>query len=71
MKERFLEKLEKWREKYAAIIVAAGCLYTLIRSWGDSWILTIVFLLGVLICGTIGIFDLKRAFQEKKKKGAN
>ena len=58
-------KLEKWRKKFAAIIVAIGCLYSAIISWGDSLFMTILLMAGVLICGTIGFFDLKRAYQKR------
>jgi hypothetical protein len=53
-------KLEKWRAKYAALAVAIGCLYSVVVSWGDNWFMTALLSLGVLVCGTIGFFDLKR-----------
>ena len=60
-------KLDKWREKYAALVVALACLYGVIDSWGSNWILTGILSLGVLICGTIGVFDIKRAIYNRKK----
>lgn len=60
-------KLDKWREKYATSVVALGCLYSLITNWGNNWLLTGFLGLGVLTCGTIGIFDIKRAITKKQK----
>jgi hypothetical protein len=57
-------KLEKWRTKYASLAVAIGCLYSVIVSWGDNWFMTALLSAGVLICGTIGFFDLKRIFKK-------
>ncbi|TXC92772.1 hypothetical protein FS935_00800 [Metabacillus litoralis] len=48
-------KLARWREKYGSLVIALCCLCSTITSWGDNWILTGILLLGVLICGTIGI----------------
>ncbi|MBN8203522.1 hypothetical protein JI665_23910 [Bacillus sp. NTK034] len=56
-------KLEKWRAKYGALLIASGCLFSLINSWDKNWILTGILGLGVLICGTLGIFDIKRGVQ--------
>jgi len=53
-------KLEKWRGKYGALIIALTCLCSVIISWGNNWILTGILGLGVLFCGTIGIFDIRR-----------
>ncbi|WP_332645216.1 hypothetical protein [Lysinibacillus sp. 54212] len=53
-------KIEKWRSKFAALAVALGCLYSAIRNWGDDWFMTALFGLGVIICGTIAFFDMKR-----------
>ena len=61
-----LIKLDKWQEKYSALVIALLCLFILIISWGEHWILTGVFGLGVLILGTIGAFDIKRINNEKK-----
>lgn len=66
MTKEKLSKLEKWREKYAALVVTIGCLYTVVDNWGENWFWTIISLAGVLICGTIGYFDLKRAYRNKK-----
>lgn len=51
-------RLDKWRGKYGALVVTLLCLYSLITNWGDNWILVGFFGLGVLICGTIGVFDV-------------
>ncbi|WP_339230065.1 hypothetical protein NSQ77_07700 [Oceanobacillus sp. FSL K6-2867] len=58
-------KLAKWREKYGAIVIALSCLLSAITIWGGNWILTGILVLGVLICGTIGVFDVKRAITKK------
>ncbi|WP_033828048.1 hypothetical protein [Bacillus andreraoultii] len=60
-------KLKKWREKYAGLAVAIGCLYSVLVSWGENWFMTMLLLLGVFICGTIGFFDLKRSDKEGTK----
>ncbi|MDF2038470.1 hypothetical protein P2R12_16040 [Cytobacillus oceanisediminis] len=60
-------KLEKWRAKYGVLVIALGCLFSVINSWGNNWILTGILGLSVLICGTIGIFDIKRAITEKNR----
>ncbi len=60
MKRVILSKLDKWRAKYGALAIALSCLISAINSWGDNWILTSVLLLGVLICGMISFFDIKR-----------
>ena len=65
MKSANLSKLDKWREKYGAIAIALSCLISAITSWGDHWILTGVLLLGVLVCGMIGFFDMKRSKMEE------
>ena len=57
-------KLEKWRAKYAASITGLACLYSVVVSWGDNWLLTAILGLGVLVCGTIGFFDIKRIVQQ-------
>ena len=61
MQEDNLSRLEKWRSKYGALAIAVSCLISLLSRWGDHWLLTIILGLGVLICGWIGIGDLKRA----------
>lgn len=58
-------KLEKWRVNYGAIVIALCCLCSLIISWGNNWILTGFLGLGVLVCGTIGIFDIKQSITKK------
>lgn len=59
-------KLDRWRAKYGAIVIALTCLLSLINGWGNSWILTAILGLGVLVCGTIGVFDIKLAMNEKR-----
>ncbi|KAA0542761.1 hypothetical protein FZW96_21140 [Bacillus sp. BGMRC 2118] len=59
-------KLEKWRAKYGAFIIALSCLCSVIISWGNNWILTGILGLGVLFCGTIGIFDIRRAMTKNR-----
>ena len=56
--------IARWRAKYASTIVALACLYSCIESWGDNWFFTGVLALGVLICGTIGFFDLRRSVRK-------
>lgn len=57
-------KLEKWRENYAALTVAIACLCSAIVSWGNNWFMSVLLSLGVIICGTIGFFDLKRILKK-------
>lgn len=56
-----------WREKYGFVIVellmALLCLYMLIITWGDSLFFTGFSVLGVCICGTIGVLDLIRTIK--------
>lgn len=59
-------KLNKWRAKYGALAVALGCLYSLVMNWGNNWVLTGILGLGVFVCGTAGIFDIRRAIHNKK-----
>ncbi len=61
MQNDHLSQLENWRSKYGALAVAVSCLFSLLVSWGNHWLLTFILGLGVLICGWIGIGDLKRA----------
>ncbi len=51
--------MEKWRVKYGALITALSCLAGVFVSWGENWILTGILGLGVLVCGTIGLFNLR------------
>ncbi len=60
-------KLDKWRGQYGALVIAFTCLIVLITGWGNNWILTGVLGLGVLVCGTIGFFDIKRVIYNKNK----
>lgn len=64
--EKYFSKIDKWREKYGALIITLLCLYNVFINWGSRWGFTILFILGVLICGTIGVFDIKRAIQNKE-----
>ncbi|KHF39247.1 hypothetical protein [Halalkalibacter okhensis] len=64
-------KLEKWRAKYGAIAIALSCLSSTVVTWGNNWILTGVLALGVLTCGMIGIFDIKRAKSGEQGAGNN
>lgn len=57
-------KLEKWRENYAALSVAIICLYSAVISWGDNWFMSALLLLGVIICGAMGFYDLKRILKK-------
>ena len=56
-------KLEKWRTKYASSVIALGCLYSLIVTWGEGWLFTAIMILGIFICGSFAIFDLKKQQQ--------
>lgn len=69
MRTENLSKLEKWRAKYGALTIALCCLCSLITSWGNNWVLTVILGLGVLICGTFGIFDISRSIREKGGNG--
>ncbi|PQD94284.1 hypothetical protein CYL18_15575 [Pradoshia eiseniae] len=58
--------LSKWKErqaKYGALLISFSCLCTVIISWGNNWVLTSILGLGVLICGSLGIFDIRRAIK--------
>lgn len=59
-------KLDKWREKYSVLTIALLCLYNVSLNWGDNWLFTGFFGLGVLLLGTIAVFDIKRANNERK-----
>ncbi|KKE80107.1 MULTISPECIES: hypothetical protein [Bacillaceae] len=63
-------KFTKWREKYGVLVIALSCLLSAITSWGKSWILTGILVLGVLVCGTIGIFNIKNERKKSKKEQA-
>lgn len=64
MRNENTTKLARWRAKYASTIVALACLYSCIESWGDNWFFTGLLGSGVLICGTIGFFDLRRSVKK-------
>ncbi|WP_066069711.1 hypothetical protein [Neobacillus soli] len=64
MRNKTTSKLERWRTKYASLAVAIGCLYSVVVSWGDNWLIPALLSAGGLICGTIGFFDLKRIFKK-------
>lgn len=57
-------KLEKWRAKYASLAVTIGCLYSVVASWGENLFVTAILVAGVIICGTIAIFDLSRIYEK-------
>ena len=59
-------KLEKWRKNYASVAVSIVCLCSLIISWGDNWFMSALLSLGVITCGMIGFFDLKRMLKKDK-----
>ncbi|ARK24798.1 hypothetical protein SporoP37_09060 [Sporosarcina sp. P37] len=59
-------KTYKWRDKYRAFLTAAGCLYCLIINWGHNWLLVGFFTLGVLVCETIGVSDVKKINSNKQ-----
>lgn len=65
MTSKTSNRLDKWRAKYGAIVIAFTCLVTSIMTWGNNWILTGVLGVGVLVCGIIGVYDLKQATNEK------
>ncbi|KGP92319.1 hypothetical protein N780_01965 [Pontibacillus chungwhensis BH030062] len=52
-------------EVYGALVIALSCLCTAIITWGDNWILSCILVLGILICGSIGIFDIIRMIRNK------
>ena len=58
-------RLEEWRGKYAAIVVALGLLYNVVQYGGENWFWTIFFSRSTLICGMIGYFDLRRTILNK------
>ncbi|MBN9654675.1 hypothetical protein J0K78_10405 [Halobacillus sp. GSS1] len=60
-----LSKLDRWRDKYGAFVIALACFYSAISSWGQNWILTFILVLGTFVCGAFGFFDIKRALKEK------
>ncbi|GGP16065.1 hypothetical protein [Oceanobacillus neutriphilus] len=64
MSDKSSSKLEKWHAKYGAVVTALSCLGSTIISWRNNWILTCFLGIGVLNCGTIGIFDIKRTITE-------
>lgn len=65
MENEQFSKVDKWRKKYGALIIAFTYLIVLITGWGNNLVLTGVLGLGVLVCGTIGFFDLKRGIYIK------
>ena len=54
-------KLEKWRKKYASSVIALGCLYSLLVSWGEGWFFSVIMILGILVCGSFAICDVKKS----------
>ena len=68
MEKQRSSKLDRWRDKYGALVIALACLYSGISSWGQNWILTSVLVFGTFVCGAFGFFDIKRAFIEKDSR---
>lgn len=66
MTENKASKLEGWRETYGPLAVALGCLYSAMANWGTNWGWTIFFTFGVIICGTMGFFSIRRVRRTKK-----
>ncbi|TYS01331.1 hypothetical protein FZC84_01335 [Rossellomorea vietnamensis] len=64
MREELYSRLNSWREKYASFVIALVCLYSAYVSWGGNWVLTGVLAAGVIVCGSIGIYDIKRSRQQ-------
>lgn len=56
---------EKWQTKYGALIISLSCFCSAIISWGTSWILTFILVLGGMVCGIIGILDIRRVIKGK------
>ena len=56
-------------EQTRALIVALCCFVSALANWGTHWLLSTVLIIGVVVCGTIGFFDVKRAYRHKKKLG--
>jgi hypothetical protein len=54
-------KLNRWSGKYSSFPIALVCLYSAYVSWGDNWVLTVVLVLGVIVCGAMGISAMKRS----------
>ncbi|MCS0824779.1 hypothetical protein NX029_12425 [Cytobacillus firmus] len=52
--------IQRLRAKYAALITTLACLYSVVVSWGENWFFTVLFGLGVLVCGLMSYFDIKR-----------
>ncbi|WP_249872657.1 hypothetical protein [Oceanobacillus saliphilus] len=67
MEDNKQSKLEKWRAKYASLVVALGCLYSLIVTWGEGWFYTTIMIIGVLICGTFAAFNLKNSISKQRE----
>ncbi|MBP3951817.1 hypothetical protein [Bacillus suaedae] len=60
MSSKKSSKLEKWRAKYASLAVGSGCLYSVVTSWGENWLMTTILTAGVIMCGIMAFFDLKK-----------
>ena len=67
MEDKKHSKLENWRAKYASLVVALGCLYSLIVTWREGWLFTAIMIIGVLICGAIAVFNLKDSVSKERK----
>lgn len=68
MVDKSPSRLYKWREKHGACVTALVCLYCLIINWEHNWLLAGFFGLGVLICGAIGVSDVKKFTAETNKQ---
>ncbi len=62
-KKNLLSRLKETQTKYGALMISVSCLCTVMISWGNNWVLTSILGLGVLICGILGIFDIRRAIK--------
>lgn len=67
MEDKRHSKLGKWRTKYASLVVALGCLYSLIVTWGEGWFFTVIMIIGVLLCGNFAVFDLKASRLKRRE----
>ncbi|MEC5425851.1 hypothetical protein QGM71_20565 [Virgibacillus sp. C22-A2] len=67
MEDKKQSKLEKWRAKYASLVVALGSLYSLIVTWGEGWFFTTRMIIGVLICSTFAAFNLKDSISKQRE----
>lgn len=57
-------KIQRLRAKYGASITALACLYSVVVSWGENWFFTVLFGLGVVVCGLMSYFDIKSTLKK-------